>query len=70
MQVCRSYLSSLGCSMGFETCQPEKYMGHMNNECYTNCPVFCAENEIHCSGGVDPYTGFFYFSSESKHSNS
>ena len=44
--------------MGYETCQPEKYMSHMNNECYTNCPVFCAENEMQCPGGVDPYTGF------------
>ncbi len=43
--------------MGHDSCLPAKYMGHMNNECYQNCPVFCSENEVLCSGGNDPQTG-------------
>ena len=47
----------LGCTMGFSSCYPATYMSHLNEVCYTNCPVFCTENEIQCSGGMDPVTG-------------
>ncbi len=36
-------------------------LGYSNNECHTNCPVFCAENEILCPGSIDSYTGNYPF---------
>ena len=47
--------------MGYDSCYPSTYMGHLNNECPSTCPVFCPENEIQCPGGVDPHTGNILF---------
>ena len=48
--------------MGHDSCLPAKYMNWLDNECYQNCPVFCSENEVLCSGGTDPHTGTLTYS--------
>ena len=45
--------------MNADTCIPHNYTGYGNNECFTNCPIACGLDEIHCSANINPDTGIW-----------
>ena len=45
--------------MNPDTCIPHNYTGYENNECFTNCPITCGLDEIHCSANINPDTGIW-----------
>lgn len=55
--VCLGPIDPNGCPTETTCEKPTREIGYEGQQCPTYCPVHCTDEETHCPGVTDPYTG-------------